>query len=47
MHSRRTAAGLTYVRTYLPEFDDPLPGTEEGEVEYAITRADWQRRSRE
>lgn len=39
-----TAAGLTYVRTYFPEFDDPLPGTEQGEVEYEITRADWQRR---
>jgi hypothetical protein len=39
-----TAAGLTYVRTYFPEFDDPLPGTEQGEVEYEITRAGWQRR---
>ena len=40
-----TAAGLTYVRTYYPGFDDPLPGTEQGEVEYEITRADWQRRT--
>jgi RimJ/RimL family protein N-acetyltransferase len=36
-----TAAGLTYVRTYFPEFDDPLPGTEQGEVEYEITLEDW------
>ena len=36
-----TAAGLTYVRTYFPEFDDPLPGTEQGEVEYEITLEAW------
>jgi RimJ/RimL family protein N-acetyltransferase len=35
------AAGLRYVRTYHPEFDEPLPGSEQGEVEYAITREDW------
>ena len=39
-----TAAGLTYVRAYHPAFDDPLPGAEQGEVEYEITRADWQER---
>lgn len=33
--------GLKYVRTFHEEFNDPLPGTEEGEVEYALTRADW------
>ena len=38
-----SAAGLTYVRTYHPEFDDPLPGAEQGEVEYEITREDWLR----
>jgi RimJ/RimL family protein N-acetyltransferase len=31
-------AGLRYVRTFYLEFDDPIPGTELGEVEYAITR---------
>ena len=36
-----TAAGLTYVRTYYHEFDDPLPGTEQGEVEYEITLEAW------
>ncbi len=38
-----TAAGLRYVRTYHPEFDDPLPGSEWGEVEYEMTREDWLR----
>ena len=33
--------GLRYVRTYHEEWDDPLPGTERGEVEYALTRAEW------
>jgi hypothetical protein len=40
-----TAAGLTYVRTYHPEFDDPIPGAHEGEVEYETTLADWQKRT--
>jgi RimJ/RimL family protein N-acetyltransferase len=35
------SAGLSYVRTFHPDFDDPLPGTEQGEVEYAITRPQW------
>ncbi|MFD2470856.1 GNAT family N-acetyltransferase [Amycolatopsis silviterrae] len=33
--------GLRYVRTFHVEFDDPLPGTEHGEVEYALTRDEW------
>lgn len=41
--SRRVmeAAGLRYVRTFHLAWDDPLPGTEQGEVEYALTRGDW------
>ena len=35
------AVGLWQVRTFHREFDDPLPGTELGEVEYAITREEW------
>ena len=31
------------VRTYFPTFDDPLPGTDLGEVEYEMTRAMWER----
>lgn len=41
--SRRVMAkaGLTQVRTFHPHFDDPLPGSEHGEVEYQLLRADW------
>lgn len=34
-------SGLHYVRTFHLEWDDPLPGTEQGEVEYALRREDW------
>lgn len=34
-------AGLTYLRTLHPHFDDPIPGTEHGEVEYELQREDW------
>jgi RimJ/RimL family protein N-acetyltransferase len=34
--------GMRHTRTFHLDWDDPLPGTEEGEVEYVITRADWQ-----
>jgi RimJ/RimL family protein N-acetyltransferase len=40
-----TALGMSYVRTYFPEFEDPLPGSDEGEVEYELTRADWERQT--
>jgi len=33
--------GLTYVRTFHLDWDDPIEGTEQGEVEYALTRAEW------
>jgi RimJ/RimL family protein N-acetyltransferase len=36
------AVGMRYVRTSFPSFDDPLPGTEQGEVEYEMTREMWQ-----
>jgi RimJ/RimL family protein N-acetyltransferase len=35
--------GLRFVRTFHLHFDDPIPGTELGEVEYGITRAEWDR----
>ncbi len=46
IRSRRVMekAGLSYVRTFHEEWDDPLPGTEHGEVEYALTKTDWERR---
>jgi len=34
-------AGLRFVRVFHEHFDDPLPGTEHGEVEYAVDRAAW------
>lgn len=34
-------AGLTFRRSFHQTFDDPIPGTEYGEVEYAIDKADW------
>ena len=33
--------GMRFVRTFHLEWDDPLPGTEQGEVEYEITRQMW------
>ncbi|QGN48968.1 GNAT family N-acetyltransferase [Micromonospora sp. WMMD558] len=36
------AVGMRYVRTYFPSWDDPLPGSELGEVEYEMTREMWQ-----
>ncbi|MGN9810420.1 GNAT family N-acetyltransferase [Micromonospora sp. BQ11] len=33
--------GMRYVRTFIPSWDDPLPGTELGEVEYEMTRDMW------
>jgi RimJ/RimL family protein N-acetyltransferase len=39
-------AGLRHARTYHLRWDDPLPGAELGEVEYTLTRDEWQRRTR-
>ena len=36
-------AGLTLVRTFHQEWPDRIPGDEQGDVEYALTRADWER----
>lgn len=33
--------GMEHVRTFHPAFDEPLAGTEHGEVEYATTRERW------
>lgn len=32
---------LAYIRTFPGEWDDPIPGYEQGEVEYAITSDEW------
>ncbi len=49
VRSRRVMekAGLMLVRTYHEEWDDPLPGAEHGEVEYALERAEWERQERD
>jgi RimJ/RimL family protein N-acetyltransferase len=41
--SRATMAsvGMTYARSFTEEYDDPVPGHEQGEVEYDIRRIDW------
>lgn len=35
------AAGLRHERTFHADWDEPIPGTEHGEVEYAITAERW------
>ncbi len=37
-------AGLTHVRTFHQEWPWSIEGDEHGDVEYAITKADWKRR---
>ena len=41
--SRATMAsiGMRHVRTFHLEWDEPIAGAEEGEVEYAISREEW------
>ncbi len=39
-------SGLRFVRLWHEHFEDPLPGTEFGEVEYAIDRRTWETRDR-
>jgi RimJ/RimL family protein N-acetyltransferase len=41
-----TSVGLSYVRTYFPDSDEPLAGAEQGEVEYELTLGDWQSQAR-
>lgn len=33
--------GMTYTRTDFTEWADPIPGSEQGEVWYELTRAEW------
>jgi hypothetical protein len=37
--------GLTYVRTFPTSTTLPVEGVEEGEVEYEMTREQWERRA--
>lgn len=36
-----TSIGMSYVRTFPSDAEDPLPRSEQGEVEYSITRQQW------
>lgn len=36
-------SGLTYVRTFHQDWPDEIEGGELGDVEYALTKADWER----
>jgi RimJ/RimL family protein N-acetyltransferase len=36
--------GLSHVRTFHLAWDDPIEGTEQGEVEYELSRNDWSRK---
>ena len=40
------AVGMAYVRTFHLDWDEPIPGVEQGEVEYAITQEQWLARRR-
>jgi hypothetical protein len=33
--------GMRHLRTYEEPGQDPIPGAEEGEVEYGVTAAEW------
>ncbi|MEV7026795.1 GNAT family N-acetyltransferase [Kitasatospora sp. NPDC093558] len=35
-------SGLSYVRTFHEDYPEAIPGSEHGEVEYALERSDWQ-----
>ncbi|HEX6235393.1 MAG TPA: GNAT family N-acetyltransferase [Jiangellaceae bacterium] len=39
-------AGLKFARTFHMEFEDPVPGTKFGEVEYELLREDWEQAQR-
>ncbi|MGA5818329.1 GNAT family N-acetyltransferase [Kitasatospora sp. NPDC094028] len=37
-------SGLTFLRTFTGDWPDTIPGSEHGEVEYELTRAQWEQR---
>lgn len=39
-------AGLELVRVFHQEWPDPIEGDEHGDVEYALTRTEWERRQK-
>jgi RimJ/RimL family protein N-acetyltransferase len=45
-HRVMEKAGLRYVRTFHADWPEKIEGDEEGDVEYALTRAEWQERQK-
>ena len=39
-------SGMRFIRTYFGEWPESIPGDEQGDVEYAITREEWEAASR-
>jgi len=35
-------SGLRYVRTFFLEWTEPIDGTEQGDVEYELSKSDWE-----
>jgi RimJ/RimL family protein N-acetyltransferase len=40
-HRVMEKAGLRYIRTFHQDWPEKIPGDEHGDVEYALTRAEW------
>ena len=40
------AGGLKYVRTFHADWPEKIEGDEEGDVEYALTPAEWEERGK-
>jgi RimJ/RimL family protein N-acetyltransferase len=38
--------GLKYIRTFYESWPEAIEGTEEGDVEYALTRSEWEQQAR-
>ncbi len=38
-------AGLRLIRTFHQDWPDPIPGAEYGDVEYAVTRSEWEQQN--
>ena len=36
--------GLRYLRTFFDDWDEPIEGSELGDVEYELARTDWETR---
>jgi RimJ/RimL family protein N-acetyltransferase len=39
-------AGLRFVKSFHAEWPDVIEGSDEGDVEYALTKAEWEQQNR-